>query len=84
VASERYAEALPHFSRLHRLSPENSEVWWSALLGEVRCRAKLDQDAQMLYNLIEQKKAFFPKMGGSDMRRRFQRLQQELKTKTTR
>ncbi len=84
MASEHYAEALPHFSRLHRLSPENSDVWWTALLGEVRCRAALDQDAQMLYNLIEQKKAFFPKMGGSQMRRNFQRLQQELKSKIQR
>jgi tetratricopeptide (TPR) repeat protein len=74
----RHAEALTHFSDIYRALPEDSAGWWQALLRELQCRRALDQDPQMLYNVIEQKKTLFPALGGPAMKRQFQKLQAEL------
>ena len=73
--------ALPYFSRLYRESAEDSDLWWRSLLGEIRCRLALDQDAQTLYNLIRQKMVFHPQMGGPELKREFERLQAQLAEK---
>ena len=70
------AQALPHFNRLYAETAENSDLWWKAFLREVQCRMGLDQDPRTLYNLIRQKRAFFPEMGG--LEEEFKQLQVEL------
>jgi hypothetical protein len=60
-------------------SPEDSVLWWKAFLRELQCRAALDQDPQSLYNLISQKRVFFPEMGG--LGEEFKQLQSKLRRK---
>ena len=71
-------EALPYFSRLYRDTPEDTDLWWRSLLGEIRCRIALDQDRRTLYNLISQKRVFHPQMGGPKHREQFEQLRTEL------
>jgi tetratricopeptide (TPR) repeat protein len=71
-------EALPHFSRLYRDTPEDTDLWWRSFLGEIRCRIALDQDRRTLYNLISQKRVFHPQMGGPKRREQFEQLRTEL------
>ena len=71
-------EALPYFSRLYRDTPEDTDLWWRSFLGEIRCRIALDQDRRTLYNLISQKRVFYPQMGGPNHRAQFEQLRTEL------
>ena len=71
-------EALPYFSRLYRDTPEDTDLWWRSFLGEIRCRIALDQDRRTLYNLISQKRVFYPQMGGPKHREQFEQLRTEL------
>lgn len=80
-ALRRYPQALQQFNLLFQHSSENSELWWKAFLGEVECRRVLDQEPEILYNLISQKRVFFPNMGGADMKEQFDRMQAELAAK---
>jgi len=72
----RYAEALPLYSRLcHELEPV-SEVWWRALLGDLRCRTETGQDPGGVVQVIRQHRFLHPEMGGSDLRAEFEALLQ--------
>jgi hypothetical protein len=78
----QFADALVLFSRIHRDSKEDTAMWWDAFCGELSCRSELDQDPQILYNVIEQKKAFYRHLGGPDRRRILQNLQTELRRRS--
>ncbi len=82
LQAQRPRDALAHFSRLYRDSPQDSNLWWRSFLGEIRCRMALDQNTQKLYNLISQKRVFYPRMGGPELKKQFQQLQAELSEKS--
>ena len=75
-------DALPYFSRLYSEAAEDSELWWKAFLGEIHCRMALEQDSETLYKLISQKRVFYPHMGGTELKREFERLRSELSSRS--
>ncbi len=75
-------DALKYFSKLYQQSPENSDLWWRAFLGEIQSRKALQQDAQRLYNFLQQKRVFSPGMGGAELKAEFERLQNQLSAKS--
>ena len=77
LALGQYPQALEQFNLLYQNSRENTDLWWQAFLGEIRCRRALDQKPEILYNLISQKRVFFPEMGGAELKEEFGRLQAE-------
>lgn len=76
---QRFEEALPHFNRLFRESAEDSDLWWQAFMREIECRRRLGQDPKVLYNLVEQKRVFFPAVGGARLKPKFDRLRADLR-----
>lgn len=76
------SDALKYFSMLYQQSPENSDLWWRAFLGEIQSRKALQQDVRTLYNLLRQKRVFYPGMGGPELKQEFERLQKQLSAKS--
>ena len=52
------------------------------ILGEIHCRVALEQDSETLYKLISQKRVFYPHMGGTELKREFERLRSELSSRS--
>ena len=75
----RFSDSLMHFNRLFHRLPENTQLWWKAFIREIQCRRALEQDPVLLYKLIEQKRVFFPELGGAERRGELQQLQRELR-----
>ncbi len=64
-----FESALPGFHAAYEAAPENDPIWWQALLRELQCRTKLNDDPRNVIKVIRQKRTLYPELGGETMRR---------------
>ena len=74
----RAAEALPIYTELWPQVAEASDAWWHALLGNLRCHARLDSDPAQVLQSIRQQRFLFSEFDGGEYRHQLNELEKSL------
>lgn len=77
-----HAGALPEFNVLATRLPPGNPLRWRALLRDLQCRTALEQAPADILKVIVQQRHLFPDLGGPNLAREFDRLEQENSRRT--